>query len=66
MKNEQEYMTLNEVSKMMRVSARTIYRMVAKKEIPYIKFGGSIRFSKDEILKMVNKKAVMQRPLHNG
>ena len=38
-----EYLTIEEVSKKLRVNKRTVYRLAAKGEIPAFKFGKSWR-----------------------
>ncbi len=43
MKNE--YLTIEEVAKRMRVNKRTVYRMAQKGQIPAFKFGKSWRIS---------------------
>ncbi len=44
-----DVMTVREVAEYLKVKARTIYRLVSKKEIPGFKVGGSWRFRKSEI-----------------
>jgi excisionase family DNA binding protein len=45
-----EIITIKEVAKLMRVSERTIYRMLKEGRLPCaIKFGGSWRFPKSKI-----------------
>jgi PTS system nitrogen regulatory IIA component len=49
-----ELMTIEEVSKLLRVSERTVYDWAQKGEIPCGKFGTSWRFRKSEILKWID------------
>jgi excisionase family DNA binding protein len=45
----EEILTLREVADYLKVAERTIYRLVAKEEIPCFKVGGSWRFRRPEI-----------------
>ncbi len=44
-----EIMTLEEVATYLKVTTRTIYRMLEEKQIPAFKLRGTWRFRKDEI-----------------
>jgi excisionase family DNA binding protein len=44
-----EIMTLEEVAAYLKVTTRTIYRMLEEKQIPAFKIRGTWRFRKDEI-----------------
>jgi len=44
-----ELMTLEEVAAYLKVTTRTIYRMLEEKQIPAFKIRGTWRFRKDEI-----------------
>jgi excisionase family DNA binding protein len=44
-----EIMTLEEVATYLKVTTRTIYRMLEEKQIPAFKIRGTWRFRKDEI-----------------
>ena len=44
-----EIMTLEEVAVYLKVTTRTIYRMLEEKQIPAFKIRGTWRFRKDEI-----------------
>ena len=50
---------LREVAKYLKIKDRTIYRLVAKREIPGFKVGGSWRFRKSEIDQWVAGNAVL-------
>ena len=41
--------TIQELSILLQISTSTLYRWVHKKEIPYVKLGGKLRFSKSDI-----------------
>lgn len=56
---EDKYLTIDEVSKMLRVNKRTVYRLATKGEIPAFKFGKSWRISSiglDKLFKQNNEK----------
>ena len=42
-------MTIEEVAKYLKVSTRTLYRLVQQRRIPAIKVGRQWRFRKDEV-----------------
>lgn len=50
MKNE--YLTIEEVAKRMRVNKRTVYRLAVKGQIPAFKFGKSWRISSVKLEKL--------------
>ena len=51
-------MTVREVAEYLKVKDRTIYRLVANREIPGFKVGGSWRFRKTEIDQWTESNAV--------
>lgn len=56
---EDKYLTIDEVSKTLRVNKRTVYRLATKGEIPAFKFGKSWRISSfglDKLFKQNNEK----------
>ena len=53
-----EYFTMREVAKMLKVTERSIYRMIDKKEMPFFKFGGSWRIEKKDLEEYINKKKI--------
>ncbi len=44
-----EILTIRDVAELLKVTDKTIYRLLAKREIPAFKVGGSWRFSKIDI-----------------
>ena len=42
-------LTVQEVAEMLKISVSTLYRWVNKREIPFVKLGGKLRFNEDEI-----------------
>lgn len=51
-------MTLDEVAAYLKVTTRTIYRMLEEDQIPAFKIRGAWRFRKDEIEKMTKQNNV--------
>ena len=41
-----QYMTVREVSELLRISVATVYRLVENRQMPYLKVGGQVRFRK--------------------
>jgi excisionase family DNA binding protein len=53
----QEFLTLNEVCELFRVSPDTVQRMIKRKQIPAFKFGGQWRFNRDYLLRLIEQGA---------
>lgn len=51
-------LTIKDVSKILKISESTLYRWVHKKEIPFVKLGGKLRFSQDKIQEYIKKNSV--------
>jgi excisionase family DNA binding protein len=51
-----EVMTLDEVAAYLKITSRTIYRMLEEGQIPAFKIRGAWRFRKDEIEKVTRGK----------
>jgi len=47
------FYTVSELADMMSVRRETIYRMAKRGELPFVKFGKSLRFNADEIDKLL-------------
>ena len=47
---DDEILTLREVAEYLKVTEKTIYRLLADKRIPAFKVGGSWRFHKSEVV----------------
>lgn len=47
-----DILTVKEAAQFLKVSVPTIYQLKAKKQIPFKKIGGNLRFSKADLLKM--------------
>jgi len=43
------FLTPDELAECLAVSKTTVYRLVVRRQIPFYKIGGSLRFKKDEI-----------------
>ncbi len=54
-----EILTLEEAANLLRVSKRTMIRLLGKGEICGAKIGGQWRFSRDALLKMIEEGAVL-------
>jgi excisionase family DNA binding protein len=52
-----EVLTLNEAAKLFRISRRTMFRMIEKKEIPAFKIGNQWRFKRDYLLRIIEQGA---------
>ncbi len=50
--------TIDELSTILQTSKSTIYRWVHKREIPFVKLGGKLLFSQDEIQEYIKKNSV--------
>jgi PTS system nitrogen regulatory IIA component len=61
--SDRELMTLEEVSKYLRVSERTVYDWANKGEIPCGKLGTTWRFKRTEIERYVDRKLGANRPM---
>jgi len=53
-KNKEEYLTVEEVAKKLKLSKITIYRMLKKGELPAVKFGKVWRVSGKKLSEMFN------------
>lgn len=51
-------LTIDELSTILQTSKSTIYRWVHKREIPFVKLGGKLLFSQDEIQEYIKKNSV--------
>jgi excisionase family DNA binding protein len=46
---------IKEVAGMLSMNQTSIYKLVYRKAIPYIKIGGALRFDKDKIIAWINQ-----------
>lgn len=51
-------LTVEEIAELFQTSTSTIYRWVHKREIPFVKLGGKLRFSPDTIQEYIKKNSV--------
>jgi excisionase family DNA binding protein len=52
-----ELLTVNELSKILKISSRTLYRMIDDEQLPFaIKLGGIWRFKKEDVEKWIELK----------
>ena len=52
----EQILTITEVADYLRITEKTVYRMLSKKSIPAFKIGGAWRFSRIDILNWIEKK----------
>ena len=52
---EKEYLSIEEVAKMLKVNKRTVYRLAVKGEIPAFKFGKSWRIDPVKLEKLFDR-----------
>ncbi len=48
-----QYLTLDEVARKLKVNKQTVYRMARRKQIPAVKFGKMWRINENELKKML-------------
>lgn len=48
-------LTVLEIAELLNVTKTTIYNMIYKNEIPFIRIGGSYRFNADEVIEYFKK-----------
>lgn len=51
-----ELLTVQELSKALKISPKTIYNLVSLKKIPYVKAGGSLRFNRQDIQEWLSRR----------
>jgi len=54
-------LTIDDVAGLLKISKSTLYRWVNKREIPFVKLGGKLRFNEDEIKTFVLQNSVKNR-----
>lgn len=54
--NTQELLTIEELSRFLKFSRGTIYNKVHKREIPFCKVGGALRFDRATIVEWIEAK----------
>ncbi len=54
--------TIQEMSSQLKVSVKTIYYWVHRKEIPYLKVGKHLRFDADKVIQCFESRAALNRP----
>jgi excisionase family DNA binding protein len=53
---DNKYLNADNTSKLLNISKSTIYAYVGKKKIPFIKLGGKLLFSENDITKWLETK----------
>ena len=51
-------LTVVEIAELLNVTKTTIYNMIYKNEIPFIKIGGTYRFNADEVIDYFKKAGI--------
>jgi excisionase family DNA binding protein len=50
-----ELLTRDDLANMLKISRASVYRLVERRQIPFFKVGGSIRFAKNDVLTFLRK-----------
>jgi excisionase family DNA binding protein len=58
---EQLFMNTEDVSKMLNIAKSTLYNYVKNDQIPHIKIGGIILFSKPDLFTWIDSKKVKEK-----
>ena len=56
------YLTLREVAELLKLSEKTLYRLVQQGKLPSFKVGGSWRFRRTDIEKWIANQIKSQKP----
>jgi excisionase family DNA binding protein len=59
--SESEILTLRDVADYLKVTERTIYRLISAKKIPAFKVGGTWRFSRADIDGWIKQQSLIQQ-----
>lgn len=51
-----EYLTVNDVARLLYVNPKTVYRWCSAGKLPHIKIGCSLRFKQSDLLALLEKK----------
>ena len=49
------FLTPEDLASLLSISRPTVYRLIERRQIPFYKIGGSLRFKKDEVLTYLEK-----------
>jgi excisionase family DNA binding protein len=58
---EQLFINTDDVSKMLHIAKSTVYNYVRNDQIPHIKIGGIILFSKSDLFSWIDSKKVKEK-----
>jgi excisionase family DNA binding protein len=50
-----EFLTRDDLAKLLKISRASVYRLAERRQIPFFKVGGSIRFAKSDVLTFLRK-----------
>ena len=59
--NSEVYLNLSEAASFLKLKPSTIYKKIAKKEIPHFKIGKNILFSKSSLVKFVQSHKIKSK-----
>lgn len=57
---EKEYLSIDEIVELLHLSKSTIYKMTSQKEIPHMKLGSRLYFSKEKILEWLKEHEIRE------
>jgi len=60
--SRKKLLKVDELARFLNVSRQTVYRLIEKRRIPFIKISGAIRFDEDEVRKFLNNNRVDSMP----
>jgi excisionase family DNA binding protein len=58
---EQLFINTEDVSKMLKIAKSTLYNYVRNNQIPHVRIGGIILFSKNDLFSWINSKKVKEK-----
>jgi len=60
-----EFITPNELARLLRISKAGVYRLVDKRQIPFHKVMGSLRFDKEDVMSFLQQNRIAPVGLKN-
>lgn len=60
MKEKNEFLTVEELAELLKVSPRTIRRIIKRKEMPVIRIGRQLRFRRQDVDNWLDTKIIAQ------
>ena len=56
-------LTVDELGRMLSMTKGSLYNLVYTRQIPFLKIGKRLRFNREDILKWLDEKKILQRDL---